>query len=151
MSIYCKTDKGQTEIQTRAHHLAPRVRQALILVDGRRDETAFGELLAGDSSFILDSLLMEGFIDLVDNAPDAALKAARAQPAKRPPSLESLRRDMVRALTDALGPAAEGMALRIEKAKSVAELTPVFDQAVQLMRSFHGEQAANAFASRFVD
>ncbi len=150
MNIFCKTDKGQSEIQTRAHHLAPRLRQALILVDGRRDETDFGALLPGESSYILDKLLTDGFIDVVENAPDAKLKASRAQPAAHTRSFETFRHDLVRALTDALGPSAEGMALRIEKAKSMADLGPTIGQAVQLMRSFHGEQAATAFAARFV-
>jgi plasmid stability protein len=150
MNTLCKTDKGQSEIQTRAHHLPPRVRQALILVDGRRDETDFGALLPGDSSYILDQLLTDGFIDVVDNAPDTELQALCVQPAKHAKSFETFRRDMVRALTDALGPSAEGMALRIEKTKSMADLGPAIGQAVQLMRSFQGEQAANAFAARFV-
>jgi WD40 repeat protein len=35
-TIYRKTAKGQSEIETRVHRLAPRFRSLLILVDGRR-------------------------------------------------------------------------------------------------------------------
>ena len=38
--IFRKTAKGISEIETREHRLTPRVRNALILVDGRRDLAA---------------------------------------------------------------------------------------------------------------
>jgi hypothetical protein len=151
MTVYCKTEKGQSEIQTRAHRLPPRLRQALILVDGKRDDSALGSMIPGESSSVIDSLLSEGFIAVVGIAAPASTRpTAEAPPAPKTPSLETLRRDVVRALTDTVGPAGEGMAIRIEKSKSMAELGPAIGQAVQLVRAYRGEQAANAFAARFV-
>ena len=60
-TVYDKTDQGREEIATRAHHLAPRLRTLLLLVDGKRattelmvkvgglglDEKALVELLEG--------------------------------------------------------------------------------------------------------
>lgn len=150
MKVYCKTDKGQSEIQTRAYRLSPRLRQALILVDGKRDDEALSSLLPGEAIHILDDLLSEGFIAVVREVATVASRPSAVSQTTRAASIDTIRREVVRELTDALGPAAESIALRIEKTKSMADLGPAIGQAVQLMRSFRGESAANAFASRFV-
>ena len=130
MQIYCKTDKGFSEIQTRAYRLTPRLRQALILIDGKRDTESLSSLIAGEADAILDSLLSEGFIAVAREMPPVASRSSEVSHAPRPPSLEALRRDVVRALNDALGPAAEGICLRIEKSKSMADLGSAIGQAV---------------------
>lgn len=150
MQVYCKTDKGLSEIQTRAYRLTPRLRQALILVDGKRDSETLSSLIPGEAEVILDSLLSEGFIEVANEVAMVASRPTEVSQSPRAPSFEALRRDVVRSLNDALGPAAESMALRIEKTKSMADLGPAIGQAVHLMRSIRGEEAANAFASRFV-
>ena len=37
-TVYRKTDKGRNEIETRANRLLPRLRSALIVVDGQRND-----------------------------------------------------------------------------------------------------------------
>lgn len=150
MQVYCKTDKGLSEIQTRAYRLTPRLRQALILVDGKRDTEALSSLIPGEAEIILDSLRSEGFIEVARELPAVASRSSEVSQTPRAQSFDALRRDVVRALNDALGPMAEAMAMRIEKTKSMADLGPAIGQAVQLMRNYRGEEAANAFASRFV-
>jgi hypothetical protein len=150
MTVYCKTEKGQSEIQTRAFRLPPRLRQALILVDGKRDGDTLSSMIPGEARQILDSLLSEGFIAVTEAVAPVASRPTTVSHMPKQPSLESLRRDVVRALTDTVGPAGEGMAIRIEKSKSMAELGPAIGQAVQLVRACRGEEAANAFAARFV-
>ncbi len=44
-TIYRKTAKGHSEIETRAHRLAPRLRSALIMVDGRRSDDEVRKLI----------------------------------------------------------------------------------------------------------
>jgi hypothetical protein len=68
MRVFSKTEKGQAEIQTRVHRLPPRLRQALILVDGKRDEDELGLLIAAEASSMLDSLLSEGFIEVLNDS-----------------------------------------------------------------------------------
>jgi hypothetical protein len=150
VKVYCKTDKGQSEIQTRAHRLAPRARQALILVDGKRDEDMLSSLIPGEAVHILGDLLSEGFIEVTHELPMVASRPSAVSQTPRAPSFDAMRRDIVRALTDSLGPAAEPTAIRIEKTKSMADLGPAIGQAVQLVRAIRGDSAANAFASRFV-
>jgi hypothetical protein len=150
MMVYCKTDKGQSEIQTRAHRLPPRLRQALILVDGKRDEDALAALIPEQALVILNSLLTEGFIQLAQTTAPVTRQPVKLSPTPRPQNVDSLRREVVRALNEELGPIAEAMSARIDKAKSMAELGPAIDQAVELLRAWRDEETADVFAARFV-
>ena len=152
--IYRKTAKGLAEISTREHRLAPRVRSTLILVDGRRDAADLRALIAQQADETLAALAEQGFIEAVGEtaaAPvPAPVPAPLEKPASSPPAhtLEALRRLAVRGLTDNCGPAAETLAIRIERAGSVDELRPLFTQAIGLVQSMRGRSAAEAFAAR---
>jgi hypothetical protein len=158
-TVYRKTAKGQAEIDTRVHRLLPRLRQALILVDGRRSDSELATLILADPAATLASLLADGFIEaiaILDDArtaeraaPPAVAPAAAAAPRKAASS-DQLRRDAVRYLNDKLGPAAEGVAMKLERAKTSAEVRPLLAGAVQLLRSIHGAGAADEFAARFL-
>lgn len=163
--VYRKTAKGVNEIATRALRLGPRQRSALILVDGRKTDAELAPLILADPAGTLASLLADGFIEvlatLADRPPDRAAepladrKAAPVATASRAAAtgdaaFESLRRDAVRALNDQLGPAAELVAVKIERAKSMPELQPLLVQAAKLVRSMRGGAAAEAFAARFI-
>ena len=56
----------------------------------------------------------------------------------------------MRALNDQLGPAAEIVAIKIERAKSMPEMQPLLVQAAKLLRNMRGSAAAEAFAARFI-
>ena len=162
-TVYRKSAKGQSEIETRAHRLPPRLRGALILVDGRRSDEELARLIPAEPQATLAHLLGEGFIEAVSTAGAAVATAERStgvRPAERqtapPPasprdgSVEALRRDAVRFLNDQLGPAAEFLAMRIERARSVSELRPLLATAAQTLRSARGAAVAEAFAARFL-
>jgi hypothetical protein len=111
------------------------------------------KLVPGDADAALQQLLADGFIDifavLADRPPlPPPLPAPKAPPAGLP--FEAVRRDAVRYINDKMGPAAEGIAIRLERAKSVAELQPLLVQAAQLLRSFGGAGAADPFIARFI-
>jgi hypothetical protein len=159
-TIYRKTGKGQSEIETRAFRLLPRLRQALILVDGRRTDTELTKLILAEPEATLAALAQQGFIEVLakvdDTRPMAAPspRPAAASAAKKPalaaPSADTLRRDAVRFLTDQLGPAAEGISIKLERAKSIADLRPLLVSACQLLRSARGATLADQFAARFL-
>jgi hypothetical protein len=158
-TVYRKTAKGVTEIETRAHRLVPRLRSALILVDGRKSDDELHQMILADPAGTLASLLADGFIEvlatLVDRPPERKAAPAPASAASRVAagggvSIEALRRDAVRALTDQLGPAAETVAIKIERAKTMPELQPLLVQAVQTLRAMRGGAAAEAFTARFI-
>ncbi|HRD85230.1 MAG TPA: hypothetical protein PLF63_08655, partial [Rubrivivax sp.] len=62
-TIYRKTAKGQTEVETRSHRLAPRFRSVLILVDGRRTDDELAKLMPHAGEGTLEALEQGGFIE----------------------------------------------------------------------------------------
>ena len=93
--IFDKTDKGREEISTRKHHLAPRLRSLLVLVDGKhRTEDLLRKVAGlGLNEQALAELRENAFIEAVDTAPVAAATAptepveAAAQPVRGGDSL----------------------------------------------------------------
>jgi hypothetical protein len=63
-TLYRKTEKGQAEVATRAHHLPQRLRAALILVDGRRTDDELTSILPGEATSTLNWLTESGFIEI---------------------------------------------------------------------------------------
>lgn len=164
-NLFRKTRKGVSEIETRANRLAPRLRAALILVDGRRSDQDLQKLILPDAAGALATLVEQGYIEAVTSRPVApaastagtATTAAppspsrpRADAAAKPPSLPEVRQLAVRRLLDLLGPMAEGMAMRVEKLDSWNELLPVLNVACAMVRDMRGTAAAVEFAERFV-
>jgi hypothetical protein len=84
--------------------------------------------------------------------PPALAPAARpaAEPAAGGADFLAVRREAVKALTDQLGPMAESQAIKMERARSPAELRPLLEAAERLIASARGAQAAAAFRSRFI-
>jgi hypothetical protein len=153
--VYRKTDKGQAEIETRAFRLTPRLRQALILVDGRKTDDELSRLIAADPAATLAALCNDGFIEAIATLADAPEPrkpeaAPAAEVMRKPASIDSLRRDAVRMLNDQLGPAAESIAMKLERAKSMAELRPLLASAAQVLGNFRGAEAARTFSARFL-
>lgn len=150
--IYRKTAKGLSEIETRANRLPPRLRSALIVVDGKRTLADLRPLILQPDE-TLAALAEQGFIEAVREAapppPLAPAPAPAAAAAGHANEFEQTRRAAVRTLNDLLGPAAESMAIKMEKARNLGELTPLLAQAAQAVASMRGRGAAEAFAKRF--
>ncbi len=153
--IFRKTAKGLTEIETRAHRLPPRMRSTLILVDGKRDADDLKALISQQPEETLQSLADQGFIEAVGETlgivvkPATAVPAALRTPAPKPAlDFPTRRRMVVRALNDELGPPAESLAMRMERANNADELKPLLAQAVQLVLTARGRAASEAFAAR---
>ena len=63
-SVYRKTGKGLAEIGTRANRLPPRLRQALIMVDGNRTDEDLAKQILAQPAETLTILLEQGYIEL---------------------------------------------------------------------------------------
>ena len=74
--------------------------------------------------------------------------AAPSQPAL---DFEARRRAAVRGLNDQLGPRAETLAIKMERARTAEELRPLLATAVQLIGNARGRAAADDYAARFSD
>ena len=147
-----KTDKGRAEIQTRSHRLPPRLRHLLILVDGQRTLADLGKLVA-QCDDALAELLDLGFVEA--DAVAAPAPVERPAPVSAPLVARNLdpvirRREAVRRLTDAVGPHAEALALRIESAADEMTLRPLLVLARDSIRNVKGAAAADAFTEQFL-
>jgi hypothetical protein len=63
--IYDKSEKGRQEIRTRKHHLAPKSRAMLVLIDGKHSGKELLKSFAflGMTEVILSELAENGFVD----------------------------------------------------------------------------------------
>ena len=168
-TVYRKSAKGQHEIETRATRLVPRLRTALILVDGRRSDADLRTLVQAELDATLLALREAGYIEVVSAQlsppPPPALPASPAAPASAavappvaapagaasPAALAERRRLSVRHLTDQIGPAAETAAIRIEKARNGDELRQALEHGHRVLQAARGSAAAAQFAARFLD
>ena len=150
-TIYRKTGKGIDEIATRANRLVPRLRTALILVDGSRTETELAGLIAQGSTEVLQELLSLGYIEATPGAPPPKPEkaAGAAAPAAPDKSFSSFRAEAVRAFNDLTGPAGEALAIKMEKTSSREQLAPLLQTAYQIIGTSRGAQAATEFKARF--
>jgi hypothetical protein len=162
-SLHRKTAKGSTEIETRAHRLPPRLRTVLLMVDGKRNDDELVALLGGSTAETLAALADQGFIESVGAdaaapAPAAAAAAGAAKPGDTEPAafvvaaatdLAAAKRDAVRALSELLGPAADSISVRMEKAASFEELHGLVQRAAQLIAGMRGRALAEAYWMRF--
>ena len=156
-TIYRKTEKGQTEIETRLFRLLPRLRTALILVDGHRNDSELAKLIPGDPVASLQTLLTDGFIEVVAIVEQRAVPRAQ-EPADRPSvaatpaqPFEQRRREAIRVLNDQLGPGAEVLAIRLEKCQDWSHMVPILQAAQQVLRTARGAAVAADFGNRFID
>ena len=161
-TIFRKTAKGVTEIETRAHRLAPRMRSALIMVDGKRNDADLRPLIQQQPDETLAALAEQGFIEVVATTPDlvqvprtapapATAPATAAAPARPVVDFEARRRAAARGLNDQLGPLGETLAIKIERARTADELRPLLATATQLIGSARGRAAAADYSARFGD
>lgn len=165
-TIYRKTAKGHGEIETRANRLSPRMRSTLIVVNGSRSDDDLRGMIGPACDEALAALLADGYIEPVGRSepPITAnvTAPAPARPALAPPrgvapaapvklpDHATLRREVVRSLTEQLGPMGETLAIRIERSRDFAELKPLIETAVQAIGNLRGSAAAAAFRSRFL-
>ena len=160
-TIYCKTAEGQAEIETRVRKLSPRLRSALIMVDGKRTDEDLGKLLPQQADETLQALLEQGLIEATQTTPQrpagrpasGPAPSASAAPAAEKPvrDLPTLRREAVRAVNDLLGPMGEMVALKLEQAKNPEDQRNALERAVTVIGNARGGAAAVQFARQFIE
>lgn len=155
-TTYRKTPKGFAEVETRAHRLAPRIRNTLILLDGTRTLDDLRAMVSQGLDENIQVLLDGEFIEPA-LVPERHRASPRPEPPPAPKAPEApsadflaVRREVVRTVNEQLGPVAEGVAIKMERAKSAAELQPLLVSAAQLIQTVRGAQAARAFRERFM-
>lgn len=146
--IYRKTAKGLAEIETRVYRLSPRLRSVLIMIDGKRSDADLVRTLP-QAAEALAALTQDGFIaEFARTGAPAPEQPERTVIRGPQPSFEAMRRDLLRAFNDRLGPAGESMAIRMEKARDETEFRALLPVAVQLVTTLQGRDAGEAFMAR---
>jgi len=150
-TIFRKTEKGSNEIATRANKLVPRLRTALILVDGLRSDAELGPLIGRDAANTLAELSSLGYVEVasVVEAPKPKAPAAPVAAAAPENNFAAFRAQAVRAFNDLVGPPGESMAMKMEKTTSREQLAPLLQTAHEIITNARGAQAANEFKARF--
>lgn len=82
-TIFDKTEKGREEIATRKHHLAPRLRTLLVMIDGKHDASELLRKVAaiGIDEQSVNELFTMGFIAPVHGQAPAVAPQPAAGPA----------------------------------------------------------------------
>jgi hypothetical protein len=162
-TVYRKTEKGQTEIATRQHHLAMKLRSALIMVDGKRTDEELLRMIPGDAQDVLQTLLSQGFIEVISVTAHRPAPAAGRGPDTVPPAdstltggpsgsdYVTLRQQAARFVTEQLGPMGDDLSMRMEKAKTWADIKPLLIMAQRVLQDNRGPTTAEAFRIRFLD
>lgn len=150
--VYRKTAKGLAEIETRVYRLAPRLRSVLIMIDGKRTDAELLQMLpqAGEvvAALVQDDFIAEYAHQSATPAPAPAAAPERTVIRPPQPTFDAMRRDLLRAFNDRLGPAGEGMAVKMEKARNETEFRALLPAAVQLVSTLQGREAADSFMAR---
>jgi hypothetical protein len=202
--VYCKSEAGFEEVQSRHAGLNARTRQLLILVDGKRNVAELGRMMAvAELEEFLALLELKGliFLKLPDGAsssvstdddnlsrgghtPAAVHNAAvgRAQPAAKlaisdfdeavgavalAPQVKAgldapgaagaqsdgarvklHRLNMSKLLQATVGPMADDLCVRIERASRHSELADLFMAAITVVELMSGRKAANKFVEK---
>lgn len=141
-----KTAKGREEIDKRTYRVDARRRMLLILIDGRATtaEIATKAAHVANPDEMFESLLAEGFVEPGDGpAPPGTASNAPRGPAGAP--LDEAKRRAVKALERLMGPGAEAIALKIERAATREELLAEAQKAREALRSYLGARQAEEF------
>jgi hypothetical protein len=154
-AIYRKTERGLLEMSSRERRLTPRLRSALILIDGKkllRDlQVLLGPQYVETLQILEDLGLIEAIepIRIVDPEP-----LAPVAPVARPLSsreVEAIRRHAVRWLAERMGPYADGINLKIEKCKSADELLASLRLGHTIVAQQLGAPTAEQFHAEFIE
>lgn len=160
--IFRKTSKAVEALGAKERDPAGKLRTLLILVDGKRDAEELIKLSQGlgETEQLLLQLQAEGWVEVV-SAPRSAEPAAAtgANPAagvSQSPAAQRRTLDQVKSLaahrmTDALGPAADDICLKIEAAKDLAQFVEVVKRAYAMVRDARGAAAAERFGQEIED
>lgn len=144
-TIYRKTPLGVAEIESRAMKIPQRLRSLLIMIDGKRTAASLAAMAQAEQC--IAELHAQGLIEPAA-APAPAPTPVPPRLAKPAVSFETNLRLIVRELNDAVGPAAETLAIKMERTRNVAELRALLPHALQVVSAMRGRAFCEAFASR---
>ena len=154
--VFAKTPKGQEEIANKSGGLSPRVRRALIMIDGKRSVDELRSMLQSDDlQHTLGMLEEDGYIAVASSKsePLPSITAFSELPTTPDPvRLQQARNFMtntLNAFVGALGTSA--LLTRIEAAQSHPDLRAEYDEWYHaIVMSREGKREAEALRSKLL-
>lgn len=150
--VFHKTQAGANEIATPVHALPPKLRRALIMVDGAKSVAELSVMFRpGEAAAILLELQAKGLVSLTGG------EVAKAAPAVAAPDpgaglprerFEEIRREAMREISHRLGPNGDALALKIERCATPQELRVALREAEKILASFLGADYGRTFAQK---
>jgi ribosomal protein L12E/L44/L45/RPP1/RPP2 len=169
-SILDKTEKGREEIATRQHHLAPRLRTLLVLVDGKHtgDELLKKLTGLGLNEKSLTELIDNGFVHAVTapqpaSAPQAAAHAPVTSVAPAEPvaddkaenllpegqsQFEAIYHFYTETIRSTIGLRGYGLQLKVEKAASIEDFRELRQAYLEAVLKAKGNEMARSLRNR---
>jgi hypothetical protein len=130
--IYVKTPKGIEELNSRSYGLPPRARQALILLDGKRDGDEIAQMLpGGESEALLTKLIEGGFVVPLQQASGEDSASGKSAVRIERPENDSERFEMAKnfmrnTVNTFLGGMGSGLTSQVDKCANFEELRQHF-------------------------
>lgn len=169
--ILDKTDKGREEIATRKHHLAPRLRSLLVLIDGKHTTADLLVKVAGLglNEQSVDELVSGGFVHFIGEAAPAAAAPSDAKAAAEPESLtaiaqpqaevgpilaegetqfEALYHFYTETIKGTIGLRGYGLQLKVERASTIDDFRELRQPYIEAVLKAKGNEVANSLKSR---
>lgn len=150
--VFQKTEAGVSEMATPALRLPPKLRRALILVDGAKSVSELAPMFRpGEVEPILMDLQARGLLTLTGGV--VAEAADRPDAGGAPGAItadvfEEVRRQAMREVSHRLGPNGDTLALKIERCKTPEELRVALREAEKILASFLGAEYGRTFAQK---
>ena len=155
--VFAKTPKGQEEIANKSGGLSPRVRRALIMIDGKRSVDELRSMLQSDDlQHTLGMLEEDGYIAVASSSKSEPLPSITAfselPTTPDPVRLQQARNFMtntLNAFVGALGTSA--LLTRIEAAQSHQDLRAEYDEWYHaIVMSREGKREAETLRSKLL-
>lgn len=147
---YKKTQKGEEEMATRAHHLSARGRSLLVMVDGKITMTELARRAAvlGDADALVSALVDGGFIEATGGAEAGSAAAATAVYGAKH---QDAARFASRFLLEALGTASDLLGARVETCRDPVALNVLLEKCREEIRAGAGAKKADQFWAGVAD
>lgn len=151
--VFHKTQAGAHEISGATRGINPKLRRALILVDGAKTVADLEPMFRpGEAEAILAELQSLGLVSLAGGAmaPVSEPAAAPASPAAAitPERFEEIRMAAVREISHRLGPNGDTLAMKVDRCRTPEELRAALREAEKILASFLGAEHGRTFAQK---
>lgn len=157
--VFHKTASGAAEVGSPSRGLPPKLRRALILVDGAKSVAELAPAFRpGEIDAILEDLQARGLVSLAGGASAQVLAAEAAEGTEAPSAggapgaaagdFEAVRRRAMSEISHRLGPNGDALALRVERCRTPEELRVALREAEKILSSFLGADYGRSFAQK---